>query len=348
MCKLNQDLADALCVVIACGFMDKMGGMRREEKSSGNNYTDFIYEGGDEKIRYERLSGELQDLGIHVEFKAPPSKAETPFIMAKTNRLTKEVLMGLQKDMQEWSVPLETEINAMEGGGLRGAYLGGYNDISKTEVLGVSDLYQYPPRFRKGDAVEYAHEIEAAYNGARAVTNAVVKHLSGPAKYVRSVREELSPVNEDHQTGNLFASVHGMTRAITTYPPLADNALAHFELALGSATSKVASCIPCSLLMAAVGRPATATHLGRGDNWNFPVSLGTNGAYIKAIWAKYVIECYVKGKEKLENLHERPLLYSWFEQDSGLNSEQIPDMFLEALTYESSFMTKIERVLAYL
>lgn len=286
MCTLDQNLADALCAIIACGFMDKMDELHAPGVSS-NNYTDFIYEGdAKEQARYERLRSELNKLDIHVEFKDPPSKETAPFIMAKTRQLTEDVEKGLQNDMMKWSSALEEKINRTSGG-LRGAYLGGYSSISKTEVLGVSDLYQYEPAFRKEDVVNCAAKIRPAYDSAKAVTNAVISSLSSSqhfvTKYVRPIPEELKLVDEPYQKGHLFASVHGMTRAILAYSPLADidTHSVRFELALGSATSKVASCIPCSLLMAAMGQPATATHLGRGDNWNFAKYLDPTGARIK-------------------------------------------------------------------
>lgn len=348
MCKLNRDLADALCAIIACGFIDAMDTLQ----SSGaptNSITDFIYGDSSEMDRYGRLAGALMLAGIPVKFQAPPSKEKTPFILAKGRGLTGDIQKGFQEDMKTWSTALEQEIDHVDGSKLRGAYLGGYSNVGKTKVLGVSDLYQYEPCFCGADVSARKKELAEAYENARAVTNAVVRHLrmSHPfvTKYVQPVTEELQPVTDAYRDKHLFASVHGMTRTLVRNSSLGnvDKQAVYFELALGSATSKVASCIPCSLLMAAVGQPATATHLGRGDNWNFPKDVDK---YTQDKWAKYVISCYRKGVEKLKDWRTGSLLSGWFRENRTVAVDKIPNMFLEALTYESAFITKLERVLA--
>lgn len=346
MRAFNRDLADALCVVIACGFMDRMTHVPGRPT---DGFTDFIDGGGEDADKYAALRRELLKANITVDFQAPPDKKTAPFIMAKTRKLTREVQDGLQREMKTWANALEEEINHAEQGALRGAYLGGYNTAGKTEVLGVSDLFQYAPTYRAGDAAACGKEIRIAYEEAKAVTNTVAKHLSLPhpfvKKYIHSIPDERRPVTEPYHEGCLFASVHGMTRAIQRYSPRrdADTHSVRFELALGRATSKVASCIPCSLLMAAMGQCATATHLGRGDNWNFPK--GTE-ADIRDTWRSYVAECYDRGAKKLKTLKGKPLLDNWFKVWGGADPMELPEVFLEALTYESSFMTKLGRVLA--
>lgn len=346
MRTLDRDLADALCVVIACGFMGKMthvSGLPTDQ------FTDFIDGGGKDEDKYAALQGELRKAKIAVAFQAPPDKKVAPFIMAKTRKLTQTVQDGLQKDLQSWSTALETTVNKTVKGELWGAYLGGYSTVSKTEVLGVSDLYQYSPTYRTEDLATCGKNIGRSYEKAREVTNTVVDYLSLPhpfvEHYIHLVPEERKPVTAPYRPGCLFASVHGMTRAIQRNSPLrdADTHSVRFELALGQATNKVASCIPCSLLMAAVGQPATATHLGRGDNWNFP--RGTD-ADIRKKWHDYVIECYDKGAGALKTLADKPLLDNWFRVWGGEEKTVLPEVFLEALTYESSFMDKLGRVLA--
>lgn len=347
MCKLNHDLADALCAIIACGFIDAMAALQ-SSGAPANSITDFIYDDRSEIDRYDQLADALARAGIQVGFQNPPSKEKTPFILAKTSKLTADVQQGLQQDMQNWSTTLEVAVDRVDGDKLRGAYLGGYSSVSTTKVLGVSDLYQYKPRFCGEDISAREPELKKAYEDAQAVTNAVVQHLRTfhPAmKKVWPVQDELKLVEEPYQKQHLFASVHGMTRAIARFSPLTDSDTrsVRFELALGSATSKVASCIPCSLLMAAVGQPATATHLGRGDNWNFPTDVDT---YTRGKWARYVADCYSRGAEKLKSWTKGSLLSGWFRENEAVAVEKIPDMFLEALTYESAFITKLERALA--
>lgn len=346
MLILDQDLADALCTVIACGFIDMM---TPKPGVPTNHYTDFICEDGTDRRKYNLLSNTLAAVGISVTFKEPPVKAQTPFIMAKTHT-TSDVLNGLQQDMKSWATALETKVNATTREPLRGAYLGGHSTISTTQILGVSDLYLYSPSYRKGDVDAYETELKRSYESARNVTNTIIQHLITANLYVRKhiqlTPDEQRPINDSYQKGLLFASIHGMTRSILRFWPEGRSDV-HFELALGQDTCKVASCIPCSLLMAAVEQPATATHLGRGDNWNFPKNANKQ---VKDMWRNYVISCYNAGAKKLEPLETvSHSLSRWFQVVQGLNSSNskaVPEMFLEALTYESSFMTKMSRVLA--
>ncbi len=356
MFTLSKSLADALCVVIACGFFDKM---TPDRGKSSNHYTDFITGDETEQARYRRLKDALSELGISVTFHAPPDKKKTPFIMGKARNLVPETINGLQTDMGVWAENLETIVNR-GGKPLRGAYLGGYDDASKTEVLGVSDLYLYPAKFRTNLAAEeHEHQtrkeqtIENAYEAAREVTNAVIKYLmiqKGRPRCVRYLQGERTEIREPYRANSLFASVHGMTRAITYAPRLSDTKIVHFELALGAATNKVASCIPCSLFMAAVGDTATFTHLGRGDNWNFPKppdekkdrAAWTCYHANKTAWAAYIMECYRQGAAKLAR---DPRLSGWFRASTELSPDKIPDVFLESLTYESSFLNKFSSVL---
>ncbi len=358
MFTLSKSLADALCVVIACGFIDKM---TPERGKASNNYTDFITGDETEQERYSRLRDALSELGISVTFHAPPDKEKMPFIMGKARNLVPATINGLRADMNGWAENLEAIVNRA-GKPLRGAYLGGYDDASKTEVLGVSDLYLYPPKYRTNIAAEeLEHQkrkeqtIGGAYEAAREVTNAVIKYLmiqKGRPRCVRYLQGEPAEIREPYRADNLFASVHGMTRAIAYAPRLSDTKVVHFELALGAATNKVASCIPCSLFMAAVGDTATFTHLGRGDNWNFPKPpdpIKDRAAWIcyhanKTAWAAYIMECYRQGAAKLAG---DPRLRGWFCASTELSPDKIPDVFLESLTYESSFLSKFSRVLDF-
>jgi hypothetical protein len=40
-----------------------------------------------------------------------------------------------------------------------------------------------------------------------------------------------------------------------------------YEIAVGAVTTKLASCLPCTLFMVAQGYPPTSIHLGRGESW---------------------------------------------------------------------------------
>ncbi|MFD3947913.1 hypothetical protein [Streptomyces sp. NPDC058579] len=59
---------------------------------------------------------------------------------------------------------------------------------------------------------------------------------------------------------------HGMIQAIYKAYALGPNATP-YEITVGAETTKLASCLPCSLFMIALGYPPTSIHLGRGESW---------------------------------------------------------------------------------
>ncbi|MGW1194824.1 hypothetical protein ACWD4B_03025 [Streptomyces sp. NPDC002536] len=59
---------------------------------------------------------------------------------------------------------------------------------------------------------------------------------------------------------------HGMIQAIYRAYALGPNTTP-YEITVGTGTTKLASCLPCSLFMIALGYPPTSIHLGRGESW---------------------------------------------------------------------------------
>lgn len=116
---------------------------------------------------------------------------------------------------------------------------------------------------------------------------------------------------------------------------------AMFEVALGSNTTKVSSCLPCSLFMMANGRPASSTHLGRGDNWGIPANCPEE---LINKWKEHVKEYYKEGLKLFErSAREYPVIdMLMFDFPAG---PTIPDFFLEALTFESKFTDRIKKTL---
>ena len=65
---------------------------------------------------------------------------------------------------------------------------------------------------------------------------------------------------------DIAAYTHGMIQAIYKAYSLGPSCTP-YEIAVGDLTKKMASCLPCTLFMAANGYPPTSTHLGRGESW---------------------------------------------------------------------------------
>ena len=70
----------------------------------------------------------------------------------------------------------------------------------------------------------------------------------------------------DVATDDIATYTHGMIQAIYKAYHLGPSC-EPYEIAVGDATKKMASCLPCTLFMNATGYPPTSIHLGRGESW---------------------------------------------------------------------------------
>ncbi len=72
--------------------------------------------------------------------------------------------------------------------------------------------------------------------------------------------------NGDPTAADIAAYTHGMIQAIYKAYSLGPSCTP-YEIAVGADTTKMASCLPCTLFMVAQGYPPTSIHLGRGESW---------------------------------------------------------------------------------
>jgi hypothetical protein len=140
--------------------------------------------------------------------------------------------------------------------------------------------------------------------------------------------------------------IRAMVNSVTP-PPNIQSVFA--EIALGANTTKVSSCIPCAIFMQSFGYPASSIHLGRGDNWRIP---DFPSEKILSDWRNAIISCYLSGVElcnpridsydntRLDDMVAMLIAERNDEQDI---TPYIPDVFLEALTFEGSFIDRINR-----
>jgi hypothetical protein len=149
-----------------------------------------------------------------------------------------------------------------------------------------------------------------------------------------------------YEPGKLYRSCHGMIRAMIKYPTESNQY--YFEIALGSRTTKVSSCVPCAIFMESMEMPASSIHLGRGDSWGIP----NDNKDIWDPWAKNIYKYFNTGVEalsdflflKVDDIGDKSF-YDFINQDlckvkNNLEKE-IPYIFLESLTFEKSFSNRI-------
>jgi hypothetical protein len=106
--------------------------------------------------------------------------------------------------------------------------------------------------------------------------------------------------------------------------------------------------------MQSFGYPASSIHLGRGDNWRIP---DEPSAEILHNWADSIITYYRMGLELCNpavilegdetTLADAAAMI--IESNAGVHDimPEIPNLFLEALTFEDSFIDRIQRTLPF-
>lgn len=343
MAWLTAEMAEAMCTVIAVGFI--------QSQTSGPR-TVFGYDTGaleSEKKNHATLEGALHRLGVEVAINQFVDKRQEPMILAKRPETYEQaILEGAVEPFRTFVALAEREINSGDWGEPpRGAYIGGIMDLGSIWLAGPSDVaLAKPPRHRELTA-EQAGEMKKAFDNACNATNKAWDFIESEA--TRSItwnnKTYVTPdtrgkkVTDTYDPQCLFQSVHGMVRAIMEFGAHLGDAGICFELALGNRTNKVASCLPCSLFMSACGTPATSTHLGCGDNWNFPSTF-----WKRADWEQAVKTHFQAGVNilKAQGTEAEKRVARNME---GVPEAVVPEAFLEALTFEGPFLLKMMRTL---
>ena len=109
-------------------------------------------------------------------------------------------------------------------------------------------------------------------DSAEAPANTTMSNVTGATNLADQITGEMQQtykmvfVGDDPTSGDLVGYTHGMIQAIYKAYSLGPSCVP-YEIAVGSQTKKMASCVPCTLFMVAQGYPPTSTHLGRGESW---------------------------------------------------------------------------------
>ncbi|MDR2383680.1 MAG: hypothetical protein LBD76_07360 [Prevotellaceae bacterium] len=347
--KFTREKADALCTVITFGFFQTEGNqiIIQTEPAKGNALNQ-INAAIKEAVEYDTINNLYQiHTGIALQIDQSPKQEHMPYILAKRPGDMDGV--NAQVDLTNVTPVIQALFQNAEHLGNDapwGAYIGGkYDSASHTlTIFGPSAMSQYLPRYRGGNL--YAPQIQEAFNRVTQSSlkswKCIIKLLDYQAGSFNPLNIEMAPVNEafdnnvpSYINGRLFKSEHGMIQAMIDSP----NDLI-FEIALGQNTSKVGSCVPCSLFMFANGRPPSSIHLGRGDNWGLPTACPQ---VLRDNWIDKINIYYNTG---IAIFNAQPVMSDNIRSleaylDTLQNNFSIPELFLEALSFESKFTEKI-------
>lgn len=331
MNKLTEDVADMLCTIITLGYFYK--------EKVNIQYLDNV---ATEKQTHDDILEKISKV-VGKTMLASPMKEQNIMacIMAKNPKISSfGRAEEVAADFNRFISVLNTKANSLDSPP-KGAYIGAMSTISSLFVLGPSDLKQYAPAYR-----DVSDEIRGSYEKAVEATNTAIKCIRD-GNYQNLVPklnfQYLNKPIAEKYSGGLFKSYHGMINAMVLFSTNFDSNNVILEIAIGSNTNKVASCLPCSMFMAANGNPATSTHLGRGDNWNIPDS---NNSIPKRKWAEAIIKYYDIGQRLyVEKLGQSATYNELMSIIRHYNKNKVPDIFLEALTFEKSFLNRLNKFL---
>jgi hypothetical protein len=359
---LTKDIADALCTVITLGFIK----YNTRPELTGNQKTLFQYSKTTEENmeNHKFFTRFIKKFGIELSVDEAEPQGTMPCIIAKTKKVPNSVsAKNIVQDFWPYITTIDSGARD-EDTAPSGAYIGGMATIGTVNIIGPSTLIPYTPVYR-----EVPGDSNGNYSSAKKEIETAAKILKEhpPTVSGRSVKISLDCKCCDSlpatiEAGKSFKSYHGMIRAMMEeYPPNSDDACAYFEIALGVNTGKVSSCIPCSIFMSANDMAATSTHFGRGDNWAVPdftsaaKSLQTR---LKEAWIKAVNSHYTEGLtlclnassaiSKIETIKKMDAAIKKELKPNPLeNREVIPNIFLEALTFQGPFLEKMAATLNF-
>jgi hypothetical protein len=340
---LNKQLADALCTLIVLGYAKDLRNCTFQFDGNAKDQEKAALERKD----YDVVQRLFKALGVDIIVSSSKAQEDFPLIIAKTDRFKSidTAKAALSADYIRYLTQINNNANA-KGTAPKGAYIGGISTISTLFIAGPSKLDQYKPSYRVADD----NLVQPSFESAKVSINNAIKALTAVAKPSKSAISyaDLNPLETaSFSRGCVYKCYHGMIRAMVNYHTTIDKNSFIFEIALGENTTKVSSCFACSAYMAANGKPATSTHLGRGDNWNIPD--GDDAAY--KTWAKKIADWYKLGKGVFSRRDpkESPDVTNLFAELGKNNRERdIHKIFLEALTFEGSFTDRIKTTLKYI
>lgn len=353
--QLNSLTADALCTAITLGFLNRDA--QRPERSH------FVYEGDpSDHETLHRLMSNSKIVALNNLFPVLESqelKREHPFIYARQNDLADIVeQIDIDDFLKLFVGDLERICNDYLGN-VRGAYIGGVANREQLKLLFPSLLYQYDiPNYVDQGEPNYTNDVTTFYHSFEDATEKLLDMFSNLIENqtgdeailfgstVEKLKEIVNDMPQNINPGRLFASVHGLVTSMTKDAPgtLPDGNY-NVELALSEGTNKVGSCMPCSIFATSQGAPASYTHLGRGDYWNLPKDCATD---VRNAWEDFVAICYSEGIQLIRDYLSEEWRGFFGELDAELennNTAYIGKVFLSALTFPGSFVTKMIKTL---
>ena len=222
----------------------------------------------------------------------------------------------------------------------------------------------WKPRLRTGTTDSYVPWGLIGGDDAQAAPKP--PNVTGATNRADQITQEMSATDQMVFNGvptgaDIAAYTHGMIQAIYKSYALGPSCTP-YEIAVGAVTTKMASCLPCTLFMVAQGYPPTSIHLGRGESWAplyQPYNPGgvaedNELAVIRDLnnsWRERCSEFLALGVQMLDDAHvvddhkaARDGLRSYLSSNSA-DKSVAATLVLDAITVHASEADRIDRTL---
>lgn len=326
-----------------------------------------------------RIQNKLKNIGCNITLnQVDPDKRDILLITGSSKSISCDNLVEYNKELSHQLSFINQKVNEYKKATttaqgkeqkLYGAYIGGtYNaDNSTLRLLGPSKIIVKKSEFILNGIVY--ENLKSEYKIYRELSSFIMNSLKDAknkamiaikSKYGNKIiidydyfiEKTLIPNNAVLNDGEIFGSVHGLINAILYYRLDANSRDVACEFAFSNDTTKVGSCIPCSIFASSNETPANFTHFGRGDYWNLPQSTKEyNGLDMKRkAWEKYVRECFQIGIDIVNTMADNhneniKTAINTINTICNVNTDKIPEIFLHSLMYAGSFLGKMDRII---
>lgn len=352
MDTITKEISDVVCTAITLGHIVQF-------KHTNNKNIQIVCESEDDEKAHNTLKDTLSTYGCNIDVcKIMPKERKELLITAKDRTYTSESLKIYTEDINRILQKYNQMINKEKGSAiLYGAYIGGkYNVVDKVLQLLCPSQLIIKPKDYELDGITY-NQLQTKYGeNIKTINDIISKLKSVKEKYIKLKLEEIKIVDNEAKITDkdIFGSVHGLINAIIHYNIYnsTDKDSIACEFACSDDTTKVGSCVPCSIFASSNKTPANYTHFGRGDYWNLPQkNEGYNALDMKrGEWEKYVRECFQIGIDIVNTMadnHNENIKTAINTINTICNddTDKIPELFLHSLMFEGKFIEKINRVI---
>lgn len=352
MDTITKEISDVVCTAITLGHIVQF-------KHTNNKNIQIVCESEDDEKAHNTLKDTLSTYGCNIDVcKIMPKERKELLITAKDRTYTSESLKIYTEDINRILQKYNQMINKVKGSAiLYGAYIGGkYNVVDEVlQLLCPSQLIIKPKNYEL-DGITY-NQLQTKYDENIKTINDTISALNSvKEKVIKLKLDEIKIVDNEAKITDkdIFGSVHGLINAIIHYNIYnsTDKDSIACEFACSDDTTKVGSCVPCSIFASSNKTPANFTHFGRGDYWNLPQkNEGYNALGMKRkAWEEYVRECFQIGIDIVNTMADKhneniKTAINTINTICNVNTDKIPELFLHSLMFEGKFIEKINRVI---